>query len=159
MALNTKETRAAQAAENTMHAAFNAAGVDKTPKSSVDIFSNTLFAAPMAANQSGEYLSKLTKLLVEKYNESSRKECFKVIPLEMVEYGLASSSIIVSYSDVARKTVVFHTLLLEATCGSLTPVVTTQRNIKVETILTVEDGYDQQLADICYTALRNHFRI
>ena len=102
-------------------------------------------------------LSKLTKLLVEKYNESSRKECFKVIPLEMVEYGLASSSIIVSYSDVARKTVVFHTLLLEATCGSLTPVVTTQRNIKVETILTVEDGYDQQLADICYTALRNHF--
>lgn len=156
MAINTKETNTAQT--STMQSAFNAAGVDQQAKSSVDIFSNTLFAAPMAANQSGEYLSKLTKLIVAKYDESSRKENFKVIPLEMVEFGLAASVIVVAYSDAARKTVVFHPLLLEATCDSLTPVVSNVRNIKVETILTVEDGYDQQLADICYTVLRKHYQ-
>lgn len=126
-------------------------------KSSIDFFSGSVYAAPMAVNQAGEYLSKMVKVLRAKYDETPSKDNIDVVPLEMMEHGLASSCCCVCVRDTVRKVLSFHPLLLEATSGKFTPVIDSEMNMRIEKILTVEDGYDQVLIGAVVRVLNRQF--
>ena len=129
------------------------------PSAAFNLFSGSLFSAPIGRGVGSEALSKIQKGLMEHYEQTSKEYELKVISLDNVnEPALAFSVLMVAGRLVAAPNrLAYHILVVEATGDRIAPYFENIHNTQVEVVRTTADAYDSVLVAKVEQKLQQNF--